>query len=327
MIILTVLLSAFVITLSLAHYTYRVCFYSPKDRLEDPYAPLEGAQYAAAAELLHKCTAVMEQTPFRWVSIQSDDGLTLKGRYYHIQDNAPLMLIFHGYRSSPLRDCAGGFALALRLGFNILAPDQRSHGTSDGKAITFGILERRDCLQWTQYAVKELTHGAPIILSGISMGAATVLMASQLKLPDEVCCIAADCPYASPKEIIQKVCADRGYPVKLTYPFVWLGAKIFGGFALHESTATDAVKNTKIPMILLHGEADSFVPCEMSRRIHAAAPDISKLYTFPYAEHGLCCITDPIRYENATISFFQSIEKLKPYLQEITKNGGNYEEK
>jgi len=322
LIILTALLAALVITLSLAHYTYRICFYSPKDRQEDPYAPLEGAEYAAAAELLHKCTTVMEKTPFRWVCIRTDDGLTLRGRYYHVKDHAPLMLIFHGYRSSPLRDCAGGFALALRLGFNVLAPEQRGHGTSDGNVITFGIHERRDCLQWCQFANRELSHGAPIILSGISMGAATVLMASQLDLPEEVCCIVADCPYASPREIIQKVCNDRGYPVKLTYPFVWLGAKIFGRFNLHDTTAVDAVKNTSIPIILLHGEADSFVPCEMSRRIHASART-SQLHTFRFAEHGLCCITDPIRYEDAIISFFQSVEKMKPYLQESCKNEEN----
>ena len=325
MVILTALLAIAVIMLSLAHYTYRICFYSPKDRQEDPYAPMEGAQYAAAAQLLHRCTAVMEKTPFQWVNVRSTDGLTLKGRYYHIRDNAPLMLIFHGYRSSPLRDCAGGFALALQLGFNVLAPDQRGHGTSDGKVITFGIQERWDCLKWSQFAALELTHGAPIILSGISMGAATVLMASNLELPDEVCCIAADCPYASPKEIIQKVCKDRGYPVKLTYPFVCLGAKIFGRFDLHESSAVDAVQATAIPIILLHGESDSFVPCKMSQKIHAASAIPCQLHTFPYAEHGLCCITDPIRYEDAIISFFHTIEKLKPYLQENTEHGGNHE--
>ena len=84
------------------------------------------------------------------------------------------------------------------------------------------------------------------------------------------------------------------------------------------------MKDASVPIILLHGEADSFVPCEMSRRIHEDA-HTSQLYTFPYAEHGLCCITDPLRYENAIISFFQSIVPLKPYLQESENNEENKE--
>lgn len=314
MLLVAILLALTVIILSISHYTYRTCYYSPKDREEDPYSLLEGEQYAEAGELIRRCTAIMEKTPFRWIHIQSFDNTNLRGRYYHNADHAPLMILFHGYRSCALRDCAGGFALAKKLNFNVLAVDQRSHGGSSGTAITFGVLERYDCLCWAEYAAKHISHNAPILLSGLSMGAATVLMASELPLPDSVAGILADCPYSTPAEIIQKVCKDRGIPPKLAYPFILLGARVFARFSLDASSAVKAVQNAKVPIILYHGEEDRFVPCQMSRDIHAACSGNCQLYTFPEAGHGLCYMTDPLRYEQVTFHFLCQLPALKPWL-------------
>lgn len=226
------------------------------------------------------------------------------------------MILFHGYRSCALRDCAGGFVLAKKLGFNVLAVDQRAHGGSGGTTITFGILERHDCLCWADYAVQHLSHDVPILLSGLSMGAATVLMASSLPLPETIVGIIADCPYSSPSKIIQKVCADRRIPPKLAYPFILLGARVFGRFHLQESSATEAVRNTKVPLLLLHGEDDLFVPCSMSLEIQTACRGNSQLHTFPGAGHGLSYMADPIRYEQVTLKFLHNLPALKPWLSD-----------
>lgn len=316
MLIASILLALTVITLSIAHYAYRNCFYSPKDREEDPYSLLQGEQYAQVGELIRRCTAIMEKTPFRWIHIQSFDNTNLRGRYYHNADNAPLLILFHGYRSCALRDCAGGFTLAKKLGFNVLAVDQRSHGGSNGTSITFGVLERYDCLCWAKYAAKHLSHDTPILLSGLSMGAATVLMAAELPLPETVACILADCPYSSPAEIIQKVCKDRGIPAKLAYPFILLGARLFARFSLNASSAVASVPHAKVPILLYHGEDDRFVPCQMSRDIYTACNKDCQLHTFPEAGHGLSYMTDPLRYEQVTYNFLRQIPALKPWLED-----------
>jgi fermentation-respiration switch protein FrsA (DUF1100 family) len=137
------------------------------------------------------------------------------------------------------------------------------------------------------------------------MGAATVLMASALPLPENVMGIIADCPYSSPKAVIQKVCRDMHFPVRLTYPFLRLGARLFGGFSLSDEGAVDAVKESRVPILVIHGEDDRFVPCEMSREIAKAAPEKVRLETFPGAGHALSYMLDPVRYRRVTAEFLQ----------------------
>ncbi len=311
------ILTVFVIllsVLSLAYYTYRICFHSPANRREDPYAVMDGEQYEAVSEHIISCTRAMDKTPCQWVQIKSHDELTLSGRYYHTADNAPLQILFHGYRSMALRDCAGGFFLAKKLGCNVLAVDQRAHARSSGHVITFGVKERMDCLSWVNYASQSLTGGAPIVLSGLSMGAATVLMASDMDMPN-VAAIVADCPYSSPADIIRKVCRDRHLPDHLSYPFIWLGARIFGGFSLNAITSVEAVRNAKSPILLIHGEDDRFVPCRMSHEIYKACGSDAQIHTFPDSGHGLCYMIDPVRYERIVTRFLLSIPALIPLLK------------
>ena len=146
------------------------------------------------------------------------------------------------------------------------------------------------------------------------MVGATVLMASELELPENVCCIMADCPYSSPAGIIRKVCTDRKIPQKLAYPFIHLGALLLGRFRLDETTAEAAVRHSHIPILLLHGEDDRFVPVEMSRKIHDANPQMCRLITFPGAGHGLCYMISPGKYEHESVRFLWDVPALKPYL-------------
>ena len=300
--------------LGISLYTYFECFHSPADRAEDPYARIKGEQYSDIFENMLSITRIMDRGKSEDVTIQSYDGLALKGRYYHTKDGAPTQILFHGYRSHPLRDCAGAYILGKKMGFNILAVDQRAHCKSGGRVITFGICERHDCVSWAELISKRFPD-SPIILAGLSMGAATVLMASELELPTNVCAIIADCPYSSPSAIIRKVCIDRKIPDKLAYPFIRIGARLFGGFSLNSCSAESAVRHANVPILLIHGEDDRFVPCEMSRRIHEASKEFSQLHTFPNAGHGLCYMTDPLRYEDVTTRFLWNIRALKPYME------------
>ena len=304
---LFIIAAVLVLVLALSRYTYRICFHAAKDHFEDPYMKMDDPQFQAVQHLMDRSTRIMEQTECEEVNIQSHDGLKLHGRYYAVADNAPVIIVFHGYRSPTIRDCAGGFALGLKMGYNVLAVDQRAHGTSEGRVISFGIRERYDCLKWIEYAKKRFGEDVAIILSGISMGAATVLMSASLNLPKNVRGIMADCPYSSPAAIIRKVCKDVGYPPALAYPFLWLGALIFGGFCLGSCDAVTAVKNTNIPILLIHGQEDHFVPCQMSKDILANCSENAQLHIFHNAGHGLSYILDHVRYEEICLKFLKDV--------------------
>ena len=304
MTILFILAAALIVFVCAAWYCFRKVFYSPLKRRCDPYALPRGEQYQKERERMLSLIREMDEISYEPVTITAFDGTELFGRYYHVRDGAPLQLQFHGYHGAALRDFCGGNKLAREAGQNTLLVDQRAHGKSGGTVITFGISERQDCLAWARYAVSRFGADTPVFLSGVSMGASTVLMASELELPPNIVGIIADCPYSSPEAIMRKVClVDMHLPPALVLPFIRLGARLFGHFDLREADAVRAVKNTDIPILLLHGEDDRFVPCEMSREICAACAGDIAIVTFPSAGHGLSYIVDTEKYENEVARF------------------------
>ena len=242
--------------------------------------------------------------PHESIVITTFDGLKLHGKYYEYTAGAPMELMFHGYRGSAERDLCGGVQRAFALGRNVLIVDQRACGRSEGRVITFGIKESRDCLAWLDYVTQRFGERQRVILTGISMGAATVLCASGYDLPDNVVGILADCGYTTPKAIICKVITQIGLPAKLLYPFVRLGARLYGGFDLEAVTPIDAVKRCRVPVIFIHGEKDDFVPCSMSGENYEVCPTAKRLVTVPEAGHGMAYLVDGKGYLHALADFF-----------------------
>lgn len=307
MFLLAVILAVLVAVVLLgAWFAYRLAFYSPKKNRQAIPAT-EGAQYDPYRQEMARIYNRLQARSFEPVTIRSRDGLTLFGRYYHVKDGAPVCIGFHGYRSSAMTDFSGGSELTECMEQNLLLVDQRAHGKSEGSTIAFGILEREDCLRWIEYVLRRFGPETKILLYGISMGAATVLMASGLSLPQQVRGIVADCPYASAREIICKVAGDMHLPGKLAYPFVALGARLFGGFSLDQTDAVRAVKEARVPILILHGEADSFVPEQMSAQVAQANPELVQRHTFPGAAHGISCLTDPVRYRQLIEKFVAEV--------------------
>ncbi len=281
---------------------YRMSFYYRDPRLA-PHVHRASAQDKA---LLDPLILDFENAPYQEVSILSHDGLTLRGQYYQASEGAPLLLQMHGYKGNCIRDFCGAWPVARDLGFNVLLVDQRAHGGSQGHTITFGIQEHLDCLSWAEYAAQRFEN-TPIFLMGVSMGAATVLMASGLNLPANVRGIIADCPYDSPKNIIRKVLAvEMRLPARLAYPLVRLSGRLFGSFDLEAASPLEAVQKAKVPILLIHGDADRLVPWEMSRALHRAAPEITALHIIPQAGHARNQVTDPALYRSILVPFLQS---------------------
>ena len=294
----------------IANKTYHVtCLQtdSQKARNADPHIELGKEQYADISPKMHELISEAEALEYEPVEIVSSaDGTVLRGRYYEFAKGAPLMIFFHGYRGTALRDGCGGFKMARDTGRNILLVDQRANGLSGGNVITFGVLERFDCRDWVLYAVDRFGSDLKIILTGVSLGAATVLMASDVGLPENVKCIIADCGYSSPKEIICKVAREGGYPTSLCYPLLKLSCKLRAGFDLDSASAVKAVSNTNIPILIIHGDDDRYVPCDMAYKIFEACSSPKKeLLIIPGAPHAAAYMIDEKKYTETAERFIQ----------------------
>ena len=284
----------------------RLVYSVDRDRI-DPRKPDTNPQYFPYQEKLLAAIDAADAIPYEEVRIRSSDGLELYGRYYETAPGAPVQIQFHGYRGSPLRDFCVGLPLALEYGCNVLLVDQRAHGRSEGKYLTFGVLERQDCLDWVNYVRQRFGEDTPVVLSGVSMGAAMVMMAAGLELPGNVKGIIADCGYNSPKEILIQVMTDVGYPKWPTYPLIRLGGRIFGGFDVEGASAETAMARCTVPVLFIHGDEDRFVPCWMSQRDYDACAAPKKMVIVPGAPHAISYVVAPDTYRAAVRGFLQDI--------------------
>ena len=285
-----------------SYYAYRISFFV--DRNNAAESPLVlNEQYDPYRPRMRQIRDNLVALPYETFHITAFDGLRLTGRYYHVADGAPLDICFHGYRSNPVIDFSGGCEISFHLGHNVLMIEERAHCTSEGHVITFGILERRDLLSWVNFAVDRFGKDTKILLYGVSMGGATVLMGANLPLSENVKAIIADCPYASPVDIIAEVGKGRGFPAPVTRLLATVGARVFGHFNLHEMDAVRAVRETKIPILIIHGEDDRIVPCTMSEKVWQSNPKMVTRYTIPAAAHGIAYLVDTPFYTEKVCEF------------------------
>ena len=306
MIILGIMLTILVGCLLVCYICYRIAFYAPP-RKEQPADFIDlppGPVYEPFHQQMTAWVLENRKLPRAHFEITSFDGLKLHATFYEYAPGAPIELMFHGYRGNAQRDLPGGVQRCFACRRSAFVVDQRCAGRSEGKTITFGIHERRDCLSWVDFMLAHFGPDVKIILTGISMGAATVLMAGGEELPENVLGILADCGYSSPKAIMQVVIGKMGLPPKLCWPFVRWGAKIYGGFDPEADSPLESVKRCKKPVIFFHGEGDDFVPCYMSREVYEACPARKAIYTVPGADHGLSYPVDMDGYVARLLEFF-----------------------
>jgi len=239
----------------------------------------------------------------------SRDGLKLHACWVPAENAKGTVVLVHGYHSCVLTDFGLAFERYHRRGMNILLPSHRGHGKSEGKFVTFGVLESKDILDWVHY---HNTHFGtfPMMLSGMSMGAATVMYVAGEDLPENVRAINADCGFTSPKEIIAKVFRDATHLP--AWPFLWatnLFARFFAGFRLDEKDTRETLANNTRPILLVHGLADDFVPCEMTRKSYAACAGEKDILLVEGATHGTSFL-------HAREAYLAKIERLLHYCLE-----------
>ncbi|WP_018212836.1 alpha/beta hydrolase [Desulfitobacterium hafniense] len=248
-----------------------------------------------------------EQTPPSWVESQpyefwtvtSEDGLRLAG--YYIPARIPTtrtVIIAHGYRSQALE--MGEFAkfYSEKLGYNVLLPDARGYGTSEGDFIGFGWPDRKDYLLWIQETTEKVGPDAQITLHGLSMGGATVMMVSGESLPEQVKVIVEDSGYTSVQdELAYQLKRMYNLPAFPLLPAVSLFTDIKAGYNFSEASSLRQVEKNQTPMLFIHGALDDFVPVEMALQLYDACKAEKKLYLAENAVHGMAFYTDRPAYE------------------------------
>lgn len=305
MAVLVILIFLLLLSLLAVYVLYRIVFCYPPQKRPNAHQIPDSDLYRIHKDKMLKAIEDMERTSCEEVSIFSEDGMRLYGKLYYGKKDAPMILFFHGYHGMAAWDGYGFFQLCKTNGFHLLMIDERAHGKSEGRAITFGIMERYDCKLWTEYAVKRLGESIDIFLAGVSMGAASVMMSSTLGLPGNVKGIIEDCGYLGPPDIIKETIRSMKLPVKPFYQLIKLGGRLFGHFDLEADTALQSVRKTNIPILFIQGERDSVVPPSMGAELYEACKSQKELVMIKGADHANSAMTDYETYEKEILKFMR----------------------
>lgn len=239
------------------------------------------------------------------VYIQNRDGLRLHAYWIPAENPKGTILLAHGYRSTMLADFGIAFEGYHSMGLNLLVPHQRSHGKSQGRFITFGVKESGDMLEWIDYHNRQFGEHQ-MILSGMSMGASTMLFLADADLPQNVKGIIADCGFTSPSQILSSVFRQVVHLPAI--PSIWaaeLFCRLLAGFSLYEKDTRRSLANARVPVLMVHGTDDDFVPSYMTKQGYEACSGKKKLLLVEGAEHGVSFIVDQESYTRELLVFLK----------------------
>lgn len=273
---------------------------------------MAGTDWSQYADILAERKAFMMEQPHEEVYQTAFDGLKLHATYFpSIKENTEkkrIVICFHGYTSRSLADFTGLTDYYFRNGYAMLHPDARAHGDSEGKYIGFGCLDRKDALMWVKWVIEKYGEDVEIILHGISMGGATVLMASGLDLPPQVKGIISDCAFSSPKEVFTHVLKTMyhlpPFPVMQGADFI---NRKLAGYGMDECNAKREVAKAKIPILFIHGSKDTFVPTSMCHEIYNCCASPKKKVIVEDAAHAESYFKNMDIYEKALDEFTKDL--------------------
>ncbi len=244
----------------------------------------------------------------KWYDEQGEEiyikpaSLRLHGKLFK-NDSSNYALVCHGYTSKS-KHMAGFVNKFYSLGYNVLAVDARAHGDSEGTKIGMGWPERMDVIEWIKL-ILSWDSDAKIILHGVSMGAATVLMASGEALPENVKVIIADCGYTSEWDEFRREADVLHIPWFPVLNVTSGLSKLYDGYNFKQASAIEQVKKSRIPTLFIHGTEDELVPYDMLGKLYYAASCEKKCLTVNGAGHALSSSVEPKLYWNTVESFIE----------------------
>lgn len=216
------------------------------------------------------------------------------------------VVIAHGYMGKK-EDMAARIKMFHDAGFNVLAPDDRGHGQSQGNYIGYGWPDRLDYQKWLQLLLKKTGTDQQIALYGESMGGATVMYVSGLKLPKQVQVIVEDCGYTSiVDELAYQAKSMYNLPKWPLVPSVAAYASVKAGYNVFAADARKSLAQNTRPIMFIHGTKDTFVPTAMVKQLYAAAKAPKKLWEVKGAGHAQSFYQDPSRYAKRVIGFINA---------------------
>lgn len=271
---------------------------------------ISGAQFSDdfLAEL-HECAERLAEKSSETVEISSYDGTALIGHWIPCENAKRVIIAMHGWRSTWYKDFGMVSGFWEKNGCSVLYAEQRGQGNSGGDYIGFGPIERYDCLDWIHWVTNRCGSEIPIYLCGISMGATTVLMSAELPLPDNVHGIIGDCGFTSPHAIWKHV-ANKNLHISFGLSGI-MADTIYERKTKTDaagSSTVDALRNCSVPVMLIHGADDHFVPLEMTYENYNACTSPKKLFIVPGADHGMSYFMDREGYEAAVADFWQQYD-------------------
>lgn len=252
----------------------------------------------------------LRETPHERVQLQGRDGTLLVGHWFPVEEPERVIIAMHGWRSSWASDFCGVADFWRDNRCSVLYAEQRGQGSSGGEYIGFGLLERYDCVSWAHWAQAHCGDQVPIYLSGISMGATTVLMASDLQLPENVRGIMADCGFTGPDAIWEHIARHN-----LHLPYSRIGRQADRlcrkqiGVGSRQWSTVDSLRKSTVPVLLIHGAQDHFVPVEMTYENYQACAAPRRLLIVPGADHGMSYVVEHQQYEQAVLDFWHEFDR------------------
>ncbi|GFH40404.1 alpha/beta hydrolase [Lactococcus insecticola] len=241
------------------------------------------------------------------LTLENDD-LTLKAWYVPAETKTDkTVIVVHGFNGSKEKMTAYGMMFH-KLGYNVLMPDNRAHGDSEGTLIGYGVTDKRDLIKWTNKLIKA-DPKTDITYFGLSMGAATVMLASGEKLPENVHNIIEDCGYSSVwGELTYQAKEMYGLPKFPLLYEVSAISKIRAGFSYGEAGASSvkALEHNKLPVLFIHGSADDFVPTKMVYQNYAATKGPKELFIVKGAKHAQALEKDKSGYYAKVTAFLKN---------------------
>lgn len=257
-------------------------------------------------KIIHPNKEWLLAQPLEHVTIKARDGITLHADYFPAEKETDKLVIgFHGYTSCGSNDFSTLSHYYHDRGYDCLIVDNRAHGKSEGDYIGFGILDRFDCISWVKYINERFNGEKKVLLHGISMGAATILMASGMdELPDTVKCIVADCGFTSPYDVFAHI-LKRDYHLP-PFPVMNINDMLCrkkAGYGFQDFSTLDSVKKAHCPILFIHGKDDDFVPTEMSLKNYDACTSEKQLLIVENASHAASLYENIDLYENTVTEF------------------------
>lgn len=277
----------------------------PKSTAKEKEKMMSAEDMSETVTKLVDAAKVLEETEHQQVEITAHDGTTLVGHWFFPENAKRIIVAMHGWRSNWSRDFGAIAPFWLDNGCAVLFAEQRGQGNSGGEYMGFGLLERYDCFDWINWVNEHTEAKLPIYLGGVSMGATTILMTAGFDLPENVKGIVADCGFTSPHAIWKHVVENN---FKLPFGLYSRAARDICEKRIQmpsDSYSTvEAMRNSKIPVLFIHGTDDNFVPVEMTYENYKACASEKRLFIVPGAEHGMSYLVDKDGYENAVIQFW-----------------------